>query len=65
MRSLRFGGALLPALFLEKASFCEENNNLKNKVDSLSDALPTLRVGRSVTRLTFTGRFCYDACALK
>ena len=47
VRRLCFGGALLSAL-KKKVSFSEKNE----KNDLCSDALPTLRVGRSVTRLT-------------
>ena len=52
VRRLCFGGALLPALFLEKEIFFGKIMIFLEKVDFCSYELPTLRVGRSVTRLT-------------
>ena len=48
---LCFGGALLFALFSKRVSFFEKSEKFK-KVSFPNDALPTLKVGRSVTRLT-------------
>ena len=50
VRRLCFGGALLPALFFEKIILLK--NKKIGKQFSWESVLPTLRVGRPVTRLT-------------
>ena len=46
------GGALLPALFFKRSHFFGKNSFLRKIQNFKSYALSTLRVGRSVTRLT-------------
>ena len=54
-RSLCFGGALLFAQFLKSCFHLKKY--LFEKVSFVGYQLPTLRVGRSVTRMKFIGRF--------
>ena len=64
VRKLCFGGALLRAVFLEKVMFLKKYL-LCEKVDFCSCELPTLRVGRPVTRLTVHWAFPSRAQSLE